>query len=85
MSKRYEDKLETILENIIYYKSEYSTNYNPFILLEKSIENKIFIISNILDILDKKLYKYFPSKRLLHTKKKLNEKLFNLYIYGNPR
>jgi flagellar motor switch protein FliG len=84
MSKRYQNRIETILENIVYYKSEYATNINHFNkLLEKSIENKIFIISNILDILDRKLYKFFPSKKLLDTKKKLNEKLFNLYIYGS--
>jgi hypothetical protein len=46
------------------------------------INEKIYIIGQILDILDGKLYKYFPSKRLIKTKQKLNDRLFELYIYG---
>ena len=51
--------------------------------MKKKIDHKIHIISLLLDILDSKLYKFFPNKKLLKTKKRLSNQLFDLYIYGN--
>lgn len=51
-------------------------------LNDNNIDNKIYVISQTLDLFDAKIYKYFPTKRLISTKKKLYHKLFNLYVYG---
>jgi hypothetical protein len=47
-----------------------------------NINYKIYIISQILDLFDAKLYKYFPTKRLRETKRKLNDKLVDLFVYN---
>jgi hypothetical protein len=77
---KYHHRLEDILENSGAHieKKSKIIEYE----IKQNIDNKIFIISQILDLLERKLYKYFPNKRLNITKKKLNDQLFNLYIYG---
>lgn len=54
---------------------------SKYLIDNVSIENKIDIISNILDLFDQKIYKFFPTKRLERTKRRLSKTLFNLYLY----
>ena len=111
MKTKYHHKLESILENILYYKELYSSgssssggngsggssgnmrrecsrtdDYDKEDIIDKmfktNIEHKIFIVSQILDLFESKIYKFFPTKKLINIKKKLNYKLFNLYVYG---